>query len=327
MRKITILIILTFALLGCKNTGLDYKTEINKIMTLDIEHSLISKGNNFPDFNPYSDSLDYYLFLIHNKIPLNQIKEHTFFSQQKIDSINSLLIDKNWLKTKDDVPIPTIFIANKENGEYLYDKAKPITELIVKSIENYLPTVINTFKTLNLSDNRQFEDWSFLILSNVLLDSWQIDNVEADFLNAPIRPNRNKKNYYYSIMELTGENEAFGIYGNQYEEIENKVVCIYGNNRNILVQNYKKNFINKEDYKRLTTLADAFKPRLINLLKDNSNYIEKIYKESVYYDKISFEEFFIWWYHFIYTDVTNELSKRGLLSIPKDGNFYYEIEN
>lgn len=327
MHKITILILSTFALVGCKNVAPNYQTEIDRIMNLEIEHSLISKGDNFPDFNPYADSLDYYLFLIHNKIALDQIKQHTSFTQQKIDSINSLLVNKNWLKIEADVPVPTIFIANHENGAYLYEKAKPITELIVKSIQDYLPTVTKTYKTLKLSENRSFENWSFLILSNVLLDAWQIDNVETDFLNAPTRPNRNQKNYYYSIMELTGETEAFGIYGNQYEEVENKVVSVYGNNRNLIVPSTEQHFISKEDQARLTTLANDFKPRLITILKDNSAYIDKIYKESVYYDKISFEEFFIWWYHFIYTDVTDELAKKGLLSIPQGGNFYYEMED
>jgi hypothetical protein len=44
------------------------------------------------------------------------------------------------------------------------------------------------------------------------------------------------------------------------------------------------------------------------------------------YDKeITFEEFFIWWYHLIYTQATNEMKQKGLLSIPQSGNFPYGL--
>ena len=36
----------------------------------------------------------------------------------------------------------------------------------------------------------------------------------------------------------------------------------------------------------------------------------------------SFEEFFIWWYHFIYTKVTDILAENRVLTIPKEGNIY-----
>ena len=314
-------------MLKCNNIKKDFKTEIKAIMNLEIEHSLISKGDNFPDFNPYSDSLDYYLFLIHNEIPLSQIEQHTFFTKHKIDSINNLLIGKNWLKLATDKLLPTIFIANQENGKYLYEKAKPISELIVNNIENFMPIVLSAYNKLDLSKDKPFKELSFLILSNVLLDSWQIDNVENEFLKAPIRPYRNEKNYYYSIMELTGQTEAFGIYGNQYEEIDNKIISIYGNNRNTEIPKTERCFISKEDNTRLIILANNYKPHLIKILNNNLTYIRETFKESIYHDRLSFEEFFIWWYHFIYTDATNELAKKGLLSIPKHGNFYYEIEN
>lgn len=50
-----------------------------------------------------------------------------------------------------------------------------------------------------------------------------------------------------------------------------------------------------------------------------------VYTEiSGYAGEIAFEEFFIWWYHFIYTQATNILAERGKLIIPEGGNFYYK---
>lgn len=73
-------------------------------------------------------------------------------------------------------------------------------------------------------------------------------------------------------------------------------------------------------------IANNFKPKLINIFLKETVYIKKIYKISGYENEISFEEFFIWWYHFIYTKATNMMNDRCLLLVPASGNFEYELE-
>ncbi|MFD2907407.1 hypothetical protein ACFSX9_01535 [Flavobacterium ardleyense] len=328
MQKNIILITLTiFLFFSCKVNDKNNAQEIKRIFKTDYEHSLISRGNNFNDFNPYKDSLDYFLICLHHNIPIQEIIDNTSFTDEKIANIEKILLKKNWLKIENDCPKPTIFIADEKDGNYLYEKSFPIAQQITSKIIDFLPKIKKDFSKLELAKNDTFEKWSFLILSNVLLDSWQIDNVESEFLKAPVRPLRNNKNYYYSIMVSNSKTESFGIFGNQDEEVDKKLMNIYGNNRTHDISKQQQNYINKSDNEKLVNLANEFKPILINILNEQKKYIRDIYIESKYSEKISFEEFFIWWYHFIYTDVTNKLSKKGYLTVPEDGNFYYEIEN
>ena len=182
------------------------------------------------------------------------------------------------------------------------------------------------FNETEISKTQDFEKWSFLILSNVLLDSWQIDNVEKYYLNKEKRPNRHGKNYYYSIMENTDKNrETFGIYGNQYEEINGKAISIYGNNRLNISLKESKNEISKLDNEIFIKIANDFKPKLIDILNSEDDYIRKIYKETGYQKEITFEEFFIWWYHFMYTQTTEIMNDNNMLIIPESGNFEYQV--
>ena len=73
-------------------------------------------------------------------------------------------------------------------------------------------------------------------------------------------------------------------------------------------------------------MATHFKPVLIDILSKEIDYMNQIYEISGYNDEISFEEFFIWWYHFMYTKATDILAESRVITIPKEGNFYSLIE-
>jgi len=75
--------------------------------------------------------------------------------------------------------------------------------------------------------------------------------------------------------------------------------------------------------KKLTINLNQGQTKLLKILNEQTDYSRKVFEKTVYSDEIAFEEFFIWWYHFIYTDATNILAKRNKLTIPKEGNFYY----
>lgn len=301
--------------------------EINFLFLKNIQHGLISKDDNFPDFIPQKDSVDYFLFSLHENIPLADFKQKTNFSDRKIDEIEKLLKSKNWLHDIDNTTKPSIFIATQKDGEILYEYALPLANSIVNEIEKELPSIKTAFKKTEIFKKQNFEEWSFLILSNVLLDSWQIDDVEKEYLKKENRPQRHGKNYYYSLMENKATNrEVFGIYGNQYEEKGNITINIYGNNRIGITLDNSTNKISKSDNEILKEIAANFKPKLIAIFNKETAYIKNTYKITGYENEISFEEFFIWWYHFIYTKATDIMNDKGLLTIPNSGNFVYELE-
>lgn len=320
-RKVIIIIFLLFG------KFLNAQNKIDEIFKIKIEQALISRGDNFPDFRIKKDSLDIFLFTLHKGFLPDDFRNFTKFSDEKMSSLIVFLEAKNWLHKINNQYKPTVFIADSKDGELLYKYAKPISIKITKSITKNLPKLKSLFGKTEISKTQDFQKWSFLILSDVLLDSWQIDNIEKDFLKQDDRPLRHGNHYYYKISENTNPQiESFGIYGNQSQQIGDKNISVYGNNRHNLKTTSSENIISKSDNKIFDEMAKIYLPDLLKILESERNYSKKIYDKLGYDKEISFEEFFIWWYHFIYTQSTNEMNEKGILTIPSNGNFDYTTE-
>ena len=308
--------------------------EDTPIMERKFESSMISKGNNFPDFNIRKDSADFLLVYLHENKTLSEFKEDTKFDDETINNTITLLKSKDWLIEKNGKFIPSVFVATAKDGKKLYSYAQEISKQIADEIEKELPAVKAKFVKTDIAKKQSFEHWSFFILSNVLLDNWQIYEVENNFLKHPDgtynRPLRHGKHYYASIMEnAEKDKEPFGIYGNGIMSSSiRKMIAVYGNNR-YSTDYYQSlqssdNKISNKDNKILIKMAQDFLPKLLEILEENREYIENAYRETGYSQEITFEEFFIWWYHYIYTQATNDMGVRGILIIPTNGNFDYE---
>lgn len=187
---------------------------------------------------------------------------------------------------------------------------------------------------MDIAKQYSFKELSFFYLSNILLDMGQIGNVESLFLKKE-RPLRHGKNYYLAIMEkdTSKREEAFGIYGNHGLLNNDSIyVGIYGNRRYLEAgwddyKNKKVYCFSKHDYNILfKELNNLFRPTLINILEKNKVQFESLFNEYGYTGKISFEEYFIWYYHLIYTEATNNLIDRKVIEKPESGVFYYQIE-
>lgn len=319
------LLIIIFLLLLAKSVRAQNK--IDEIFKLKIERAMISRGDNFPDFKIKKDSLDKFLFALHKGFSPKDFQEHVKFSDEKMANSIALLESKNWLHKVNNQYKPTVFIADANDGELLFKYAKPISGKITKAIHKNLATIKEQFGKTEIAKKQDFQTWSFFILSDVLLDSWQIDNVEKEFLKQDDRPLRNGKNYYFRITENTNQQiESFGIYGNQTQQIEGRYVSVYGNNRDHLKMAVSENLVSTADNETFDKMAKSFLPELLKILEEERSYSKKIYAQLGYDKEITFEEFFIWWYHLIYTQATNEMKEKGLLTIPASGNFPYIIE-
>ena len=311
--------------------------EVENIPILEkkLRVPIISRGDNVPDFNYGKDSAVFLLVYLHDNRSLSEFKEDTKLDDETVNNTIALLKSKNWLTEQNGKLNPSVFVATAKDGEKLYHYAKKISKQIADEIEKELPNIKAEFAKIDMAKKHNFDHWSFLILSDVLLDNWQIFEMEKNFFKCPDgseynRPLRHGKYYYVSIQENAEKNrESFGIYGNGIMSFSaEKMIAVYGNNRystgyyrNLQSSN---NHISNEDDKVLIKMAQDFLPKLLNILEKNREYIENVYQETGYSQKISFEEFFIWWYHFIYTQATNDMNERGILIIPSDGNFDYE---
>lgn len=332
-------IIILSALLasGCGNSQKSSYDLLNKIFTSHYRHSIISRGDNLPDFDRRKDSIDLFLVALHHRIEPKEFQKKAGWSDEKLKEKTQFLIDKGWLINDNKRLRPSVFIVSDEQGNQLFEFGKPLASDIAQSIEKEIPSYKEKFKAAGLSNNYDFDAMSFLILSDVLLDNWQIMEMESGYLKKENRPERHGKFYYASIMEHSNVDfEPFGIYGNQYGKINDSTyLSIYGKNRIVVNERFRNNSafgdsifnvalkLTPELNNFFKEIAKDYRPKLLKILNENTNYSRKVFEKSGYSDEIAFEEFFIWWYHFIYTSATDILAKRNNLIIPKEGNYYY----
>ncbi|OOR24494.1 hydrolase [Bacillus wiedmannii] len=68
------------------------------------------------------------------------------------------------------------------------------------------------------------------------------------------------------------------------------------------------------DLSILNEIANTISKDLVLLFKENDKSLKGYFVSSRYSKEITYEEFFIWWYHFFYTKVTEELITKGVIS-------------
>ncbi len=75
----------------------------------------------------------------------------------------------------------------------------------------------------------------------------------------------------------------------------------------------------------LNEIANTISEDLVLLFNENDKPLKQYFASSRYSKEITYAEFFIWWYHFFYTKVTEELIKQGVIRISSHKNQTYII--
>ena len=81
--------------------------------------------------------------------------------------------------------------------------------------------------------------------------------------------------------------------------------------------------LHKGDEEKLSEIAGLITDERIMLLERHRSELEKSYRESAYSQEGSFEGYGIWWYHFFYTNVTENLIAKGYITKPATGVLTY----
>lgn len=328
MKLILLLLIFT----SCKTNR---EIILKKITGSIYETKTISNGKNSPAIDITKDSLDLFLIALHYKMPYKEIAEYLKWDNLTKKRNTDILIKNGLLKAINNVYVPTLGIFPIEKGKKLIEKSHIISNQIAESIKVKLDVIKGIHSNLGISKNYSFYDLSFFYIIDILLDMGQINNVEKEFLREE-RPLRNGNLYYCAILEkdTTKNTEPFGIYGNQ-GLLNNDTIYlgVYGNTRtesNIGWRDYENkeiHYFSKNDFDILINqMPNIILPTLISILERNKSYIKKTYTELGYDEEMTFNEFFIWWYHFIYSETTNKLIKDNIIKKPKNGLLYYKIQ-
>ncbi len=308
---------------------------IDSIVKSTFEIKQISRGNNMPKLDITNDSMHIFLAALHYNVPVEKIADILHWDDEITRKNIDLLTKNKLLKNKNGEFIPALGIFTLKRGNLLTDKCALLSNEIADSIKIQLNKIKKLHNKTDISKTYSFHDLSFFYLSNILLDNGQINNVEREFLGKG-RPLRNGRKYYLAIIEKENDSilEPYGIYGNQVlVRNDTTIIAVYGNKRtklNVGWQDYKNKIVHsfsKSDFDIIVKdMPNLFLPTFIKILNANREYFEQVYKELEFDKETSFEEFFIWWYHIIYTETTDILIKQDLIKSPKKGLFYYEMK-
>jgi hypothetical protein len=291
MRSILLLSILFT--ISCSNSQESSQELLNTIFSNRYSTPIISQGDNRPDFDRRRDSINLFLIALHERIDPEKIQEKAGWSDEMMKEKIQFLIDKGWLLDDEKGLKPTIFIVSENQGKELFKYGKPLAEKIAQSIEKEIPSIKEKYQETGSSGIYHFDSMSFLILSNVLLDNWQIMKMEGEYLKKENRPERHGKNYYAGFMENNNfPNEPFGIFGNQFNYINDSTsLSIYGNNRNIPSERLNTDPAFRDSILRIAPkltpvlynlfdeLANDYRPKLLKTLNEQTDYSHMIYEK------------------------------------------------
>jgi len=282
---------------------------------------------------------------------------------------------------------PTCMVVTAEEGAALAASAAAVARGAVPFMRQAVERLRGEYRSVPGLARLAFDDVSFFLASDVLLDNWQINAVEARWLKAE-RPLRGRGRYYCAIFTRTDEaREAYGIYGNQMSGLgEGRTFAVYGNRRGGehdltslradrlaaltglpdttaraalqarlfedlgrwaagapgytapgalsrglegmgLVRDGRPLFalLDTADDRRLDDLAAGVTDSLVAHLARSTPRLRAEWKESAWGAEVTFEEYGIWWYHFFYTALTDQLGAEGVIHIPATGLFHYGV--
>lgn len=186
------------------------------------EHHMISSGANRPDFNVEAQANTEVLVALH------QGQEIAAGNEQVVAALRQ----RGFVKDGPAGPIPAVLLVSLEDGRRWFGVSPRVSAAAARIIVEHLPAVRAAIGNIGNLGSLNWSQAAFFILSDVLLDSWQINTVERRWLGVE-RPQRSGGRYYYTLMARPAESdlEAFGIYGNQFFNYGDVAIGLYGNRR------------------------------------------------------------------------------------------------
>jgi len=329
MKKLILVLPILLLLIQCKSQD----KLLDEILLKNYEQHFISSGDNFPDISLFDNDRYKFLISLHNGFHENEIRKKLNWSDKEFKYQVELLKNNGYLKEKNGSLFPSISIIMNNEGQELFKQAEQVAEDIAQSIIMIDPLMKQKYFTMEVADKYSYVDFNFFLLSDVLLDNWQINNVENDFLKKK-RTLRHGKRYYIQLAEKDSlmKKEVFGIYGNQYKCKDSICYITYGNNRKNNHRSINEldlmniPFLSIIDQYILDEMAEYYKPVLLKILEKYKPMFIEFYDNSVFKNELSFEEYFIWYYHFIYTKATDKLADKSHIEIPENGIFRVKLE-
>lgn len=301
----------------------------------------LSSGRNRPALNLDEDRGATLIVMLREGIPLPMIARALGWTESKTGQRVQALLDAGFIARDGARYRARIAVLSADAVARYMPVRREAVAAAAHVIADSMPFIRRSYARIPGFENIPFEDESLLILSDVLLDNWQIRNVERDFIRAA-RPVRVGGQYYLFVEEhvpwIVGE--PFGLYGNTGSGSGNINVGLYGNARSpsdlssmppdsllTLARDGHPRLpvLHATDNQALDTLAAAMMPAIASILNAERPWLSDVYSQSPFAVETSFEEYLVFWYHVFYSAVTDRLMAEGFIRRPPSGNATYLV--
>ncbi len=270
------------------------------------------------------------LILLHNNFDKDKIKKHLGLNDAEYEEKINFLYGNSLIKKKDNGTfVPSCMIVDLENREQLKNIAKPIgktaAEIIVARLSKIKSFYSEHFTEADYKRKSEFVKNSFdavslFVLSNVVLNKWQLKNIQENFIKS-LPPKRGNKKFYAALFQLKDSNDSLIYFEKAYKELDDSIK-VYSKNyfeknsyqvASKKIMDYVVLQINKNEEKYFDEMAAIISNDLIENLNKQKPKLVKYYLNSVYKEETTFWEWLNWLYQFIVTEATDELIQKGYI--------------
>jgi predicted transcriptional regulator len=320
-------IILLLALQGCTS-----KNESEDILKKNYQAEIYPRDAADNSVDLSKNNFQKILILLHNKVAPEEIREQLNINEMEYDNSINQLFSEGIIKISTDGRfVPTFMILDKQNEKKLNKLVKEIGTNFAEIVVDRHPLIVEAYKKILGFRNRTIEDNDLFILCSVMLDNWQLKNIETEFLRAE-PPMRGKSKHYLALLEKDDSSnyQPFGIYKTTTATKGNERLYIYskakevsfpetvtqssltsGRNKDNVLTNQRKYFIiNHRENEKLNELSKIISTDLINHLNNQRPQLVKHFLESVYKEETSFREWFFWIYKLIIKEAAASMIER-----------------
>lgn len=271
-----ILFLLTLIFFSCSS-----KNEIDEILKNNYSIVILPDSLSFKSDELKKNNLKEILVLMFNNIDDEEIKDYFDLDNNKYGELINQLFNEGLIKKNEDGKfIPACMIIDNNYRNRIINDFSVLSKNFAEIVIDRNSKIRDAYQKIGSLKNIQLEKMSDFIYFEVMLNKWQLKNIEEKFVKAE-PPKRGESRYYIALQE-----------------------------KDWLKSNSITPQINSEEEKKLFEMAKLITDDLLNQLEYNRPLLVKSYLNSVYKDQISYREWFVWVYKIIVSEVRTKLIER-----------------
>lgn len=266
-----------------------------------------------------------FILCLKNNQPLSYFKSFTGLSDSSTTELIRDLKYKRMIREKNNKFLPTVFIADEKDNKELFKISEDVAEQIAEMAVADSLYILELFNRMNFSKEAAFDKWSYYFIGNLLIGELQLYTISTELLNDSF-----SLRSYSAIIE--NENPIKNIFFTDYYIDGHSAMSVmqFGNRKHFSTNWRGEKYYNiaTEDYYNLGYIAVDYNKKLRPLLEKDLSVAKAFYQKSHFKDEIHFNVFYYWYYHYVYTNTINILTKKGFWSTEQlENNFRYITHN